>query len=304
MFIKLLLSVLVTLLFNTPVIAALGGKSVFSGNVERRMAVTLGDSKTRFLIAEVTPENDQIIKVLDSGSFATGFRIDLASSKEHKFSPVMFSRMRDVFKRLKSKYDYYGANGYKVIASQSFRQAGNSRQLTDAIFRHSGFSVSILTHAQEDQLDYFTALQASKRPNEPVVWDISAESFQLIIEDDDGIPFTHKENFGSAHFMNYLTDVIQKKDSRTQPSLHPLSKQQAEEGIYFARFLARQVPVIIKKAIVSSEHQVLGIGTLFRYSISIDVAGQKNRSTRVIWNATSNNGWIEKITTSSTAVTP
>ena len=249
--------------------------SLLAVELERRMAVTLGAGKTRYLIAEVDPGTDNIVNVIDSGAFDTGFQIDLIISNNRTFSKIMFERAKDVFDRLKNKYEYYDATRFKVIAGQAFRVASNGQELADAILKHSGFAVSILNDEKENQLDYFSALQASQNSDRPAVWDISTHNFQLIMEDNEGETFTHKGNFGSVNFMDYVLEVVQKKDASTQRKLHPLTREQAENAIHFARFLASKVPAVFKDNIIRNDNEVLAIGTMFRYSISGDIAGHK-----------------------------
>ena len=249
--------------------------SCIATQTERRIAISLGSGKIRYVIADVNSRTDQVINTLDSGAFDTAFHIDLQLSSDRQFSPTMFERTLEVFERIKDKYNYYGVTRFKAIARQSFRDATNARELADSILKHTGFAINIVPPSEEDQLDYFTALQVSQKTDRPVVWDIGTNRFQLIMKNEEGETFTHKGNFGSMNFMDYLLEVVQRKKANTSRFLHPLTEQEAKAGLDFARFLARQTPSSIKKAIVNSNGYVLAIGSMFRYSISGDIAGKK-----------------------------
>ena len=240
---------------------------------EHRMAIDIGSGTTHYTIAEVNPETGKIVRIVDSGRFDAAYRIDLITSPNRQFSPQMFDRAVDVFQRLRSKYDYFGVSRARVIARQSFRLAGNHQQLANKVQKKTGFVIHTMSREEEDQLDYFTALRASQTSSRPIVWDIAADSYQLIVEDELQEPFTHLGDFGSMDFLDYMLEVVQQKQPGPAISLHPLSQSEASAGILFARFLARQAPAIFSRKIAENNGAVLAIGTLFRNSI-----GDGNRS--------------------------
>ena len=247
---------------------------------EHRMAIDIGSSTTRYMIAEVNPETHKIIKIVDSGQFEAGFQIDLIISKNRQFSTKMYNRTIDVFQQLKSKREYYGVSKIKAIAKQTFRLANNHSDLSNKVLEKTNILIQTISRQDEDRLDYFTASRASQAPPLPVVWDIAADSFQLIIEDEYGEPFTHQGAFGSMTFMDYLLEVVQQKSARKTRELHPVTKAQADSGLLFSRYLARQVPSSIVKAIREAQGEVLTIGSMFHKSISSSIARGKASITK------------------------
>lgn len=239
-----------------------------AGQPERRLAIEIDTDAVHFVIADVNPEIDRIIRYLDSGSISADFHKDLMANNNRQFSSQLLAQALSIFAKLKDKSSHLTVNKIRAVATESLRQADNSSQLTQRIRRKTGISIKVLTPEEEDRLDFYSALKVSNASDTPVVWDIGAGRYQLIAGDDTEGPFTHQGTFGSTSFHAYLLEVVQKQVSSQERKLRPLSRKEAEAGIDFARFLARQTSIQTRKAIEQNNGMVIAIGSLFRNSIA------------------------------------
>ncbi|MGB1272573.1 MAG: hypothetical protein ACPG5T_10910, partial [Endozoicomonas sp.] len=238
-----------------------------AGLPERRLAIEVDTDAVHFVIADVNPENDRIIRYLDSGSISADFHKDLMASSNRQFSPKLFVQALSIFAKLRNKSSHFTVDKIRAVTTESLRQGDNSNQLIQKIGRKTGISIKILPPEEEDRLDFYSALKVSNASDAPVVWDIGAGRYQLIAGDETEGPFAHQGTFGASSFHAYLLEVVQKQLGN-QDKLSTLSRQEAEAGIDFARFLARQTPVRIRKAIEQNNGRVIAIGSLFRNTIA------------------------------------
>ena len=167
--------------------------------LDRRMSVVIGSGQTRYIIADVITATQTINHTVDSGAFVTSFYIDMMRNDD-VMSDIMIKKASSVFRRIKRKYEYYGVPRYKIVATRTIRRAKNHQALQESLLRNTGFELDILSPEEENQLDYFSALNIHKETSNPMVWDISPEYFQLIIRGENKELITYKNHFGSVNF--------------------------------------------------------------------------------------------------------
>ncbi len=263
-------------------IASWSSFTAIADSLERRMAIEISSSAIKYAIADVNRETDIIVNYQDVGVFAAPLHSDLLNSPDRQFSNDIRKKVIKIFMTMKSKSDYYHVSKIRAIATEVFRESRNAGNLAVSILGRTGINIKTVSPLEEDRLDFFTAIRTSGQINHPVVWDIGAVSSQLIIEDNNQEPFTHKSETGSLTFIQYLLEVVKYNDKTPSKDLHPLSSAQAQSGITYARYLARQTPGAIKDAIKINQGHISTIGSLFKYSISEDIAQGNNSVSKEI----------------------
>ena len=236
-------------------------------SVERRMAIEVGSSAIKYAIADVNSNTDTILEIKDQDSIAFRLHDKVLNNDRHTIDKATLGVLSDIFLRLKDKASYYHTPHIKVIATEAMRITSNKVEVQSTLQGKTGLVMQILTQANEDRMDYFTALRASKKPDKPVVWDIGNNSYQLIADDPTADTLAYKGDSGSRSFFRYLLEVAQGKDWQKDSNLHPLTKEQYEEGLRFAHHLAGKVPKLVRSQIVRNNGEVVAIGSLFQYSL-------------------------------------
>ncbi|MGI9277704.1 MAG: hypothetical protein ACR2PT_23010 [Endozoicomonas sp.] len=242
---------------------------------ERRMAIHVGASAISYAIADVDPENDSIVKAHDSAHLPIPFHEDLEQNRENSLSRQIQEQALGIFRQLKNKADYYQVTKIKAVATETFRQAGNRVEMVASILGKTGIRVEIIDQETEDRLDYFTAIRTRQDNDESMIWDIGGGGYQLIMSDSQDNPSTFKGGYGSITFLNFLLEVAQDKDHRQTRNIHPLTQQQFETGLRFARHLARRTPESMASIIRKNHGQATAIGKLFQYSILPSAGSRK-----------------------------
>lgn len=236
-------------------------------SVERRMVIEVGSSAIKYAIADVNSSTDTILDIKDQDSIAFRLHDNVLNNNRHIIDKATLGAMSDIFLRLKDKASYYHTAHIKVVATEAIRITSNKVEVQSALQGKTGLVMQILAQDDEDQMDYFTALRASKKPGKPVVWDIGNNSYQLIADDPAADTLAYKGDTGSRSFFRYLLEVVQGKDLQKDDNLHPLTSDQFEEGIRFAHHLAEKVPKLVRSQITRNKGEVVAIGSLFQYSL-------------------------------------
>ena len=233
---------------------------------ERRIAINIGAVAVNYAIADVDPATDTIIKLHDTDSFPIAFHEDLEQSTEITVSAQTQAELVHAVRQVKKRMEYYQVSEFKAIATETFRIARNRVELLGNILGETGIRIDVLDQATEDRLDFFSAIRTSQKSDKPVVWDIGGGGYQLITNSLEQ-PITANGAYGSVTFLNYLLEVTQNKDHRKTRNIHPLTEYQFEQGLRFARHLARRSPEPITRAIRENHGQVIAVGQLFRNTV-------------------------------------
>ena len=253
-------AVLSLVLVSRPVLAEL----------ERRMTIEVDGNTVCFAIADVNQGSDRVHRHLDYGCMESGFDDDLAGNQH--FSPVVIRRARILFQKMRARQEHFRASRVRAVARPALLAAANADQLVQGVRRTSGIDIHILSSEEEQQMDFYSALGASKNCETPVVWDIGKGRSQLILTNAEDGPLIHKSEFGSNGFMTYLKEVVQ--DQSSPRTLSAISIREVHAGMAFARYLARRIPAPILAELKKEPVSMTGIGLLFQQSFNLDNADQ------------------------------
>jgi len=235
---------------------------------DRRMAIEMDINAVCFAIADVSQDGDKVHRHLDYGCMALGIDDDLAVADRHRFSQVLLRRTRDLFQKLRTRQEHFRASRVRAVARQSLQVAYNGDQLIQVIRRTTGIDIHFLSPEEEERMDFYSALAASKYCETPVVLDIGKARYQMILADGKSGPLIHKGELGSAGFMAYLKEVVQDKPAKSSDTLLPISIREMNAGMDFARYLARRTPPAIQDALKKEAVPMTGTGAFFQKSFA------------------------------------
>ena len=243
-------------------------------DLERRMTIEIDGNTVCFAIADVNQGNDRVYRHLDYGCMDSGFDDDLAATGNQRFSQVVIRRARTLFQKMRSRQEHFRASRVRAVARPALQAAANADQLVQGVRRASGIDIHILSSEEEGQMDFYSALGASKNCETPVVWDIGKGRYQMILTNAENGPLIHKSEFGSNGFMTYLKEVVQDKSTTSPHTLSSISIREMHAGMAFARYLARRIPAPITDELKKEQVSITGIGVFFQESINLGNADQ------------------------------
>ena len=236
------------------------------------MTIEVDGNTVCFAIADVNQGNDRVYRNLDYGCMASGFDDDLAVTGNQHFSQVVIRRARILFQKMRVRQEHFRASRVRAVARPALQAVANADQLVRDVRRASGIDIHILSAEEEEQMDFYSVLGASKNCKTPVVWDIGKGRYQMILTNAEDGPLIHKSEFGSNGFMTYLKEVVQDKSSPR--TLSSISIREMHAGMAFARYLARRTPAPILDELKKEQVSITGIGVFFRESFNLGNADQ------------------------------
>ena len=236
------------------------------------MTIEVDGNTVCFAIADVNQGNDRVYRNLDYGCMASGFDDDLAFTGNQHFSQVVIRRARILFQKMRVRQEHFRASRVRAVARPALQAVANADQLVRDVRRASGIDIHILSAEEEEQMDFYSVLGASKNCETPVVWDIGKGRYQMILTNAEDGPLIHKSEFGSNGFMTYLKEVVQDKSSPR--TLSSISIREMHAGMAFARYLARRTPAPILDELKKEQVSITGIGVFFRESFNLGNADQ------------------------------
>lgn len=243
-------------------------------DLERRMTIEVDGNTVCFAIGDVDQDDDKVYRYLDYGCMDSGFDDDLAASGDQRFSQVVIRRARSLFQKMRARQEHFRASRVRAVARPALQAAHNAGQLIEGVRRATGIDVHILSPEEEERMDFYSALGASRNSETPVVWDIGKGRYQMILANTREGPLIHKSEFGSTGFMAYLKEVVQDKSTTAPHTLSPISSREMNDGMAFARYLARRTPAPIRDELKKDAVPITGIGAFFRESFAL---GQADR---------------------------
>ena len=232
------------------------------------MVIEIDINTVCFAIADVDQDSDKVHRYLDYGCMASGIDDDLATANDYRFSQVLIRNIRDLLQKLRVRQEHFRATRVRAVARSSLQVVHNSDQLIQVIRRTTGIDIHLLSPEEEERMDFYSALGASRNCETPVVLDIGKVRYQLILADAKNGPLVHKGEFGSVGFMAYLKEVVQDKPATSFDTLLPISMREMNAGVDFARYLARRTPTAIRDALKKETVPITGIGAFFQKSFT------------------------------------
>lgn len=241
---------------------------VANADIERRGAIDVGSGGTKFSIAEVDTETNQIVEVLLDTSYPVPYQASLDKSENGTFDEETRALGLNAFAEIKVLAEDFQVQSIAAIATSAFRKANNAKKFVNEIRKQTGISIQIIPQRDEGEIAFYSALATGEfDPQEAVVWDIGTGSLQITTANgDEGLAVYMGEQMGSVAFKNYIISALQENDLDQINSPNPMSEEDLKMADSYARAFGRKAYSLIKQKIQATG-RVVGIGRLFYHSI-------------------------------------
>lgn len=245
-------------------------------DVIRRAFFDIGSGATRMVIADVNIKNPDIT-IIHEQSEQVAYKLDMETHQKDEFSQEIRDRAILVLARMKWTALEKGATEFLGVATSAFRTAKNGGEFAAFITRVLGIQVIVISQEQESILGFMAAVyKEGKKPQQIVVWDIGGGSMQMTTVDENGQYVIYSGQLASVSFASYIIQNIKGQNIRQVNTPNPITEQNLEEAIKYARSAASQVPIAIRNKFQDPDTVVLGIGGVHYYSIRNQVKADKN----------------------------
>lgn len=237
--------------------------------IERRAAIDIGSGGTKFAIADIDTETNQISQIVLETSFPVPYQASLDKSSDGTFDEETKALGLKVFKDIKEMTANYQVERIAAIATSAFRKANNGKEFVGEVEKLAGIQIRIIPQREEGEIAFFSALAGggAADPKDAVVWDIGTGSLQITtMNESGGLTVYMGEQMGSVAFKSYIIDAIQESELETKVSPNPMSEDDVQQADRYARAFGRKAYPVIKQKI-KEKGPVLGIGRLFYNSI-------------------------------------
>lgn len=237
-------------------------------NTEIRGAIDVGSGTTNLKVAKVDPQTNKIISIIFQQTIPVAYQKQLEQSPNNEFNQEIMNEGIHSIKTLKDAALSHGAKRVVAIATAAFRSAANGQAFAREIEKQTGVQVRIIDQDEEGILGFRGALALTPvQPQDAVVWDIGGGSMQLTTLSNEGTYLIEHGKLASIPFKNAIIQDIQKKDLKTDASPNPITDQQMQASIDFAKQKALETDSFIKEKLSSPQTHVLAVGNLFNIGI-------------------------------------
>lgn len=231
-------------------------------DIERRMAVDIGSGSTKFAIADVDSESNQIVNLLLEDSIPVPYQKHLQSD-DGSFDEDIQKLGLEAFQKIKNFQQEYQVQKVKAIATEAFRNAINAEKYAKEVLKQTGIAIDIITQKQEGVLAFYSAAPSAEDIDNMVVWDIGTGSLQIMTLNKQKDVSVFMQPLGAIPIRDYIIEVIKEENLENTQTPNPLDEEDLKDADSYIRSIARKAYPIIKEKIAASDRQVYGIGRLF-----------------------------------------
>lgn len=250
------------LIFNTVIVTILLSFSLsLHADVVRRAAFDFGSGKTKIQVADVDTQSGEIIAVIYSDSCKVMLSEDAAKQPDGLFSKEIQEQAVEAAKKYKAVALEFGATEFCGLATEAYRQVGNSAELIERYKAELGISAKIISQQEEGRLGFLALVNEKKlNPEKVVCWDIGGGSFQITYQNDDGQIHSYIGPFGRSTTKNAIITHIKGLDPKIVDSPNPVSLEEWEGSIdYFIKTLS-PISKELSEKLKQDGVQLVGIG--------------------------------------------
>lgn len=237
--------------------------------IERRAAFELGSGSIKILIADFDTETHHIDKYIFS-DFNGNIRLsnDLESRPDGTFSPKIQQQVREVISAYKLIAEEHKVQRCGGIATEAYRKAKNGEEFINQVSKEFNFPIQIVGQEEEAKLGFLTAAEQSKQnPNDIVVWDNGAGSFQITWINNQQIQ-SYLGRLGKVPMKNLIITDVQGKSLKEFSSPNPISQSEAVKAKILLIQALASAPESLQIKVQNSSTMVLGIGAIHTNNIA------------------------------------
>ncbi|MEN6374533.1 MAG: hypothetical protein ABFD75_07110 [Smithella sp.] len=169
--------------------------------------------------------------------------------------------------KLKNEAIQNRAAAFSGAATESFRQASDSKEFLEEIKEKTGISIKLIDQDQEAMLGYLAATAAFPEKKNVIVWDIGGASMQMIFRKKNREFVIYRGRMASVSFKEAILLQIKQKQPESHLSPNPIGEENLKKALEIVLASAEDVPEEIKKNILEPDSVVLGIGGVHNQSV-------------------------------------
>lgn len=175
----------------------------------------IGTNSIHMLVVEI--QKDLSFEILDHEKDVT--RLGDGSFEKKRLAKPVMRRALDVLDRFNKIADKNGVNRKIAVATSAVREAQNSGEFIQAVFKRTGLKIRVITGHEEGRLIYLAAKSSVEtRGKKTLVIDIGGGSMELILGDQASISFLESFKLG----VSRLTDHFIHEDPPSKKELKQL----------------------------------------------------------------------------------
>ena len=227
---------------------------------QRLGSFDIGSGSTKFMLAEISPCQNEQLKVLISDSLPVPYSQNLASRNDGRFGQDILLRgqeaIESLLERAKSKGDFQ----IRAVATQAFREALNGEETILKWQQKYSGDWKIITQDQEAQLAYSFVEKKTASKTRLLVWDIGGGSQQLVWRNEleNSIIQIQKSKLASVSFKNLVLKHLRRAESKQSPN--PLTSFEQNKSLQLAMDLIAKEKNHELKNWLSLPSKIVGIG--------------------------------------------
>lgn len=253
-------------------------------DIARRAAVDIGSGTTKLTIADINTNSDQIVHIWYQSIEPIELRRDLAASPDGYLSKNIEKQLISIFKEMKDKTRQFAPQQWFGIGSSVFRTAKNGQQLLNRLKTDEDVTIRLVSHVEEGEIGFNSAVAASKmNPEEVISWDSGTGSFQISTLINGKIEVYGSE-FGGVPALEALF-ANRKQPFNQNLSPNPVTMIEASKLV---KTIHEKLPVIPQWLKTKGNKKIVGIGGIRSiFSLAEIAIGQSSYTKDQIWEVIS-----------------
>jgi exopolyphosphatase/guanosine-5'-triphosphate,3'-diphosphate pyrophosphatase len=256
--------------------------SFLQSEIVRRAAVDIGSGTTKLTIADINTDSNQIVHIWYQSIEPIELRRDLAASSDGYLSKNIEEQLISTFKEMKAKTRQFAPQQWFGIGSSVFRTAKNGQQVLNRLKTDEDVTIRLVSHAEEGEIGFNSAVAASKRnPEQVISWDSGTGSFQIstLIE---GKIEVYGAEFGGVPALEALF-VNRKQPFNQNLSPNPITIVEASELV---KTIKEKLPAIPHWLKTKGNKEIVGIGGIRSiFSLAEIAIGKPSYTKDQVWEA-------------------
>lgn len=244
-----------------------------NSDVVRRAAFDFGSGTIRVHVADVHPEQNEVVQTLFFESARLPISEDLATQANGHFSEEIQATALAIAATLKQKAQQFDAMQFSGIATETYRSALNGHTLVKRYLQELAIPVQIISKEDEGKFSFLTVAKERKFERQHLVCcDIGAASFQITYLDENGQLKTYYGPYGRATTLQALVGHLRKEI----PSPNPMTFAEWESGMQFIHNNLTPIPTDLLEKVKNPQTVTIAVGGHPPELLSLGVYGTKD----------------------------
>jgi len=241
--------------------------------LQTNAAFDIGSGTTKMKVAMVDICKHKIIKILHESHRSVGYKQALKESKKNILDKKILTLGVEKLNEIKKEASSFKPKSFIAVATSAFRTASNGAQAALELTKKTGIDVNVISQIKEAEIGYIGAIDFSQDKIKTIlVWDIGGGSMQISQSDDLKKFLVYEGKLAAVSFKNYIIEKIQEKKISKTISPNPMSLNEKNKAILYAREFARNtIPKDLQSKLKDKKSTLIGIGGVHYFSIASKV---------------------------------